>query len=209
MHLTDTPTIIVAFDGIVADSLPLRAQALAEAIRSECGLDEQTLAAHELLPLMVGCSFSEAVGNAMVRCLSLQRSPCRTDITLHDIIAMRAQRRWASIAEYGVSLHDGVAVQLHREMSRGRRLVLRSDSQRREVEPVLRLANLEDSMLLVRCSDDLPRRVGVASLQASYEAIDARLDRLHIPRTQRCAVEASVETAGLALGYVATGRTSL
>jgi len=209
MHLANTSTIIVAFDGIVADTLPLRAQALAEAIRTECGLDAQSLAADELLPLMAGASFSEAVGNAMVQCFSLQQSPCSTDITLHDIIALRAQRRWASIAGHGVSLREGVAVHLHREMSRGRRIVLRSDSQRREVEPLLQLANLEDSTLFLRCADDLPRLPAVSMLQASYEAIDARLDRLHIPRAQRSAVEADRGTAEFALRYAEHSRTEL
>ena len=185
--------IIMAFDGIIADTLPLRAQALADAIALECGslgvsVDAQVLSPL-LLPLLPGRTFGECMVVAVEQIPALLHDTVRLDLTLHDIMALRAQRAWSATVAHGVPLRDGVRDHLQTLVARGARIVVRSDSQRRDVEPLLRLAALEDSMLFLRCADDLPRRAGVTSLQASYEAIDARLDRLRIPSTQRDAVE--------------------
>ncbi len=184
---------VVAFDGIIADTLPLRAQALADAIALECGslgiiVDARALCPR-LLPLLPGLTFSECIVVAVEQSPALLHETIRQDLTLHDIMALRAQRAWSAAVAHGVPLRDGVRDHLQTLVARGVRMVVRSDSQRREVEPLLRLAGLEDSMLLLRCADDLPRRSGVPSLQASYEAIDARLDRLRIPSARRNAVE--------------------
>jgi len=204
---------ILAFDGIVADTIPLRATALAEAITLECTLQEIDVHAHDMLPvlhaLMPGRTFSEAMCVAIEQLPVLQHERIRHDVTVHDLTALRAQRTWSAMASHGVPLHDGVLKWLQATMSRGLRVVLRSDSQRREVEPVLRLAGLEDSMLFLRCADDLPRFAGSSMLQASYAAIDARLDRQRLPRTQRVAVEADSETADFALGFAETSRLTL
>jgi len=180
---------VVAFDGIIADTLPPRARALAEAIAHEwapLGIEVPTA---DLLPLVPGRTFLECVTVAVHQLPALQHAQVRNDMTGQELVAMRAQRDWANAASHGVPLRDGVIHHVRTLVARGVRLVVRSDSQRREVEPLLRLAGLEDSMLFLRCADDLPRTAGGSSLQASYAAIDARLDRLRIPWTQRHAVE--------------------
>ena len=204
---------IVAFDGIVANTLPLRTTALADAIAFECVTLGLSVHAHELfpllLPLLPGRTFNETMAVAVAGLPALQHEQIRDDLTLHDLIAMRAQRAWSAMVAHGVPLHDGVLSRLQAHVGRGLRIVLRSDSQRREVEPLLRLAGLEDSMLFLRCADDLPRLAGVSSWRASYEAIDARLDRHRLPHAQRIAVEVNAEMATFALGFAATSRTSL
>ena len=56
---------IVAFDGIIADTLPLRAGALASAITLECATLGVTVDADELrrrwLPLVPGRTFTESM----------------------------------------------------------------------------------------------------------------------------------------------------
>lgn len=188
-HVGAGHVTIVAFDGIIADSLPPRAKALAEAISHEWAPLGIEVPSSDLLPLLPGRTFEECVAVAIQQLPALQREPVRQDFTWHELVAMRAQREWANAAAHGVPLLDGVLGRLETLVARGVRLVLRSDSHRREVEPLLRLAGLEDIMLFVRCADDLPRTAGVSSLQASYEAIDARLERLRIPCAQRDAVE--------------------
>ncbi|WP_411278476.1 hypothetical protein [Gemmatimonas sp.] len=204
---------IIAFDGIVADTIPLRATALAESIRWGCASLDIEVHAHDILPVLhawlPGLTFNEAMSVAIEQLPALRHERIRNDVTLHDLIAMRAQRAWSAVAAHGVALRDGVLSRLETAVARGLRMVLRSDSQRREVEPVLRLAGLEDCMLFLRCADDLPRLAAVPTLQASYDAIDARLDRLRIPRTQRDAVEVSHEAATLALDCAETSRTAL
>ncbi len=204
---------IVAFDGIVANTLPLRTTALADAIAFECVTLGLSVHAHDLfpllLPLLPGRTFNETMAVAVAGLPALQHEQIRDDLTLHDLITMRAQRAWSAMVAHGVPLHDGVLSRLQAHVGRGLRIVLRSDSQRREVEPLLRLAGLEDSMLFLRCADDLPRLAGVSSWRASYEAIDARLDRHQLPHAQRIAVEVNAEKATFALGFAATSRTSL
>ena len=184
---------VVAFDGIIADTVPRRAQILAEAIAQECAALDVTVHTQALLPpllpLVPGRTFTECMVVAVDQIPALQHERLRHDVTAHDIMSMRAQRDWAKAAAHGVPLRDGVLDHLRTLTARGIRLVVRSDSQRREVEPLLGLAGLDDSMLLLRCADDLPRRTSVTSVQASYEAIEARLERLRIPWVQRDAVE--------------------
>ncbi len=208
---------IVAFDGIVADTIPRRATALAtalaDAITAEGASLQIDVRMHDILPplraWLPGRTFSEAVAVAMEQLPALQHDGIREDVTVRDLIALRAQRAWSEMASHGIPLRDGVQSWLQSALGRGLRMVLRSDSHRREVEPVLRLAGLEDSMLFLRCADDLPRVPRVSTLQASYEAIDVRLDRQRLPRTQRDVVEADDGAAAIALGFAATSRTML
>lgn len=202
-HVGAGHVTIVAFDGIIADSVPLRAQALADAIARESAALDVTLHAPALsillMPLLPGRTLSECMVVAVDQIAALQHERLRHDLTAHDIMAMRAQRDWAKAAAHGVPLRDGVLDHMHKLVARGVRIVVRSDSQRREVEPLLRLASLDDSILFLRCADDLPRPAGVTSVQASYDAIDARLERLRLPWVQRDAVEVPGSTAACML----------
>ncbi len=199
---------ILAFDGVVTDTIPLRARALADAITVECASPGNAVDPHDILPLLhellPGRTFSEAMSVAIEQLPMLQHEQLRNDLTLHELTALRAQRAWSTRASQGVPLHDGILSRLQAAVSRGLRIVLRSDSQRHEVEPVLRLAGLEDSMLFLRCADDLPRVPGASVLQASYEAIAHRLERQRFPRTQRDAVEANDRTANFARAFADT-----
>ena len=152
---------ILAFDGVVADTFPMRAYALAEAISAEC----VPVTAADVLPYLPGRSLREAAIEAMHRVPVLQPPRFRDDVTLHDLVALRAQRSWSAAAAQGVPLQPGVMAAVPLQLARGRRLVLRSDSQRREVELLLQLAGLEDSVLFVRCADDAPRVMGATSLE--------------------------------------------
>lgn len=202
---------VLAFDGIVADTLPLRAQALAMAFEStindEGVAPSVVVPATELLPLLPGRTFSESIAVAMQQLPALRDAPVHTDFPLHDLIEVRAQRAWSAASAHGVPLRRDIVAQIQREAARGVRIVLRSDSQRREVEPLLRLAGLEDHIAFLRASDDMPRTPGVTSLQASYQAIDARLARLRIDRAHRIAIEVDSRSAGIGKGFAGTSRT--
>lgn len=176
---------VIAFDGLVVDTLPQRAQALASAITAQ-GVAVTT---SELMPLMPGRSFAESVAEAMQQLPALRQSPLVLDVTLHDIMAMQAQQQWSDSAAHGVPLCKGIVPTLLRQVAGGMRVVLRSDSQRREVEPLLRLSELEDSIAFVRCSDDAPRVPGASTLVSSYHAISDRLHRQRIAPHEWTAVE--------------------
>lgn len=176
---------VIAFDGLVADTLPRRAQALAGAITAH-GV---AVTASELMPLMPGRAFAESVAEAMQQLAALRQSPLVHDVTLHDVIVMQAQQQWSATAAHGVPLCEGIVPKLLRQVAGGMRVVLRSDSQRREVEPLLRLAQLEDSIAFARCSDDAPRVPGASTLVSSYHAISDRLHRQRIASHEWTAVE--------------------
>jgi len=208
-HVANASTIIVAFDGIVADTVPARARALADAIAYEWAPLGIEVPPADLLSLLPGRTFDECMTAALQQVPALRHERLRHDVTGHDLIALRAQRSWTTAVAHGVPLRDGVVDRLQAAVARGVRIVVRSDSQRREVEPLLRLAGLEDVLLFLRCADDVPQLAGATSLHASYEAITARLDRRRIPRALRTAIEADSGAATLALGFVGDSRTTL
>ncbi|MEN9591901.1 MAG: hypothetical protein RJA21_353, partial [Gemmatimonadota bacterium] len=111
-HAGAAHVTIVAFDGIIADTVPLRAKALAEAIALECAALDVTVHApalcSPLMPLLPGRTFNECMVAAVEQIPALQHERCRHDLIAHDIMAMRAQRDWAMAAAHGVPLRDGV-----------------------------------------------------------------------------------------------------
>ena len=201
---------IVAFDGIVADTIPLRATALSQAMVQLCAEVGVALTVHDLLPvvhtLMPGRTFQEAMAAAVVQLPMWQQPPLRDDVTMHDLAVLRAHRAWSTMVAQGVPWQHGALTRLQAMVAQGLRLVVRSDSQRHEVEPVLRQADLIDGIRFLCCADDPPRRVGVSMLQTSHEAIDARLSRLGVPRAQRDLIEGNEATAAQAAGFAATSR---
>lgn len=204
--------VIVAFDGILADTIPQRASVLADAIALECASVGMSVTAAHVLPLlhatMPGRTFGEALSVAIAQLPVLHDARFRDDGTVHELVTLRAQRGWSTIAAHGVALCDGALGHVQRVLDQGRRVVVRSDAPRRDVEPTLQLAGLEDRVMVLRCADDMPRRSGVSMLQDGYEAIHARLDPRRFPRTHREAIEFDDHTAALALGFVATSRTA-
>ena len=201
---------IVAFDGMLADTIPLRATALSQAIVQACAEVGVAVCVHDLLPvvhaLMPGRTFQEAMAAAVVQLPMWQQPPLRDDVTMHDLAVLRAQRAWSTMVAQGVPWQHGALTRLHAMVAQGVRVVVRSDSQRHEVEPVLRQADLIDGIRFLCCADDPPRKAGVSMLQTSHEAIDARLSRLGVPRAQRDLIEGSEATAAQAAGFAAISR---
>ncbi|MFN9204572.1 MAG: hypothetical protein ACK6DP_16140 [Gemmatimonas sp.] len=183
------PALILAFDGVLADTLPLRAHALREACTAE-GLTPSVDAITDLLP---GLTFAEAAGAL---------AEGHPDPTIADLIALRAQRAYGALVAHGVPLNAASVRAMHDASARGTRLALRADSERRHVVPLLTLAGLEYLVGVLRCSDDLPRGPQ-PSLVRSWTVLDKRLDRLAIDVPARTAWEAAPWPAVVAQPYVA------
>jgi hypothetical protein len=83
----------------------------------------------------------------------------------------------------------------------GHRIVIRADSERRDVEPLLALAGLEHHISLLRCSDDAPRGPG-DTIRRSWSTIHNRLSTMQIAVTARSAWEMAPYTAAVASDYV-------
>jgi beta-phosphoglucomutase-like phosphatase (HAD superfamily) len=163
--------VILAFDGVLFDTLPARTAALHEALAAE-GMpiaDEQV---RDALP-----------GRAMAEALQ-QLDPTPQDFTRHDLVLLRAQRLYAGIIAHGVPLVPEGLAALRDAVAAGHRVVLRSDSERRHVEPLLALSGLDTQVSLLRCADDPPRGAG-SSFDRSWQHIDERLNRLGVAGAQR------------------------
>ena len=184
--------VIVAFDGVLADTLPLRAHALVDAADAE----GQLLTTEHVLAALHGCTLLEAA-------LALFPHHAAHDPTLPELVALRAQRGFRQLVQYGVPMRPDVLHLMQQAAARGVRLVLRADSERRDVEPLLAMAGVEHILAVVRCSDDQPRSAG-ASLTRSWHAIDARLRAMHLASPARTAWEtAAAETVQPAREFVA------
>lgn len=134
------PTVVVAFDGLVAETLSLRAQAVADAI-DHVGVGTKT---HDVRELIAGRSIAEAV-----------RLACGTDAdeTIIDLATLHARRICAGAMSGPVTLAPGAAEWIQRASARVR-VVVRSDSLRQDAERVLDSAGLAMFVSMMWCSDD-------------------------------------------------------
>lgn len=184
------PALIVAFDGVLADTLPLRAHALADA----CAAEFATRTEAQALVVLPGRSMLEAA-------MALYPEEAERDPTLPELVALRAQRGYRHLVQHGVPMHTEALAAVREASARGTRVVLRADSERRDVAPLIGMAGLDHLPAFVRCGDDLPRAAG-ASLARSWLAIHARLDGMRIGIAERTAWETSAETAAAATPFV-------
>ena len=174
--------VVLAFDGLIANTLDARVECLQRALSAEgAGVEPELL--RSVLP---GRSFQEAavalIGDK--------------DQTLTDLVGLRAQRTASSHLARGVLLAPNVHAYVDAQRAAGVKLVLRADSLRRDVERVLQLTDLEHAFTLVRCADDLPRVSGTSTLEGSYAVISKRLDALRVG--DRSAIECTVHAADVA-----------
>lgn len=186
------PALILAFDGVLADTLPLRAHALTDA----CAAEFHPRAHEEALAVIAGRTMLEAA-------LALFPDEAAGDPTLPELVALRAQRGYQHLVQHGVSLRADVIEQVRNAAAHGTRIGVRADSERRDAEPLLAMASLDHTVSLLRCSDDAPRGPG-ASVVRSWQAIDARLTAMQLPVTDRTAWEMREEPAAVARPFAAT-----
>lgn len=184
------PALIIAFDGVLADTLPLRAHALTDA------------AAAEFSPRAPEHAAAVIAGRTMLEAsLALFPHEAATDPTLPELVALRAQRGFRHLVQHGVALRAGVVQDLREAAAAGTRVIVRADSERRDVEPLLAMAGLEHLVNLLRCSDDAPRTHG-ASLRRSWLVIAERLGGMSLPMTDCRVIEATEESAQVAREFV-------
>ena len=189
------PALIVAFDGVVADTLPLRAHALADAAAAEF----QPRTIEQALAVLPGRNLLEAA-------LSLFPDEATRDPTLPELVALRAQRGFRQLVQHGAPVHAGILREIHDAAASGTRVVLRADSERRDVEPLLAMAGLDHQFTFTRCSDDMPRGHD-PSLLRSWQAVDARLRSMQQDVMVRTAWEMSGGTESTARSFVASVRS--
>lgn len=171
------PALIVAFDGSLCHSLPLRAHAL----RDACEAEQAAVSAAVIEEALPGRTFLEAAAEVLA-------ARATHDPTLVELVALRAQRGYRALVQHGAPFDAAVLEQMRAAHARGVRVIVRADSERRDVEPLLQQMGLLDAIALLRCSDDPPRSAA-PSVERSWVAIGHRLDGLGIPATERSALE--------------------
>ena len=186
--------LIVAFDGLVADTLDLRADAIAATLGAE-GIAVTPDRIRHALP-----------GRALFETVELLLGP--TDPTLADVVVLRAQQHISERMAQGVALTPNARVWIDVQQSAGARLVLRADSVRRDVERVLQLTDLEPAFTMVRCADDAPRIRGASTLDSAYGEITRRLDASRVS-TGRTAFELGAYAVAVTRRYVSIVHPSL
>jgi beta-phosphoglucomutase-like phosphatase (HAD superfamily) len=181
--------VIVAFDGLIADSLALRADVVSVAMRAE-GWSSSA----RLTSLVVGRDFREAIHDAVVH------DGLHVDETALDVATMHARQLFSQRVADGLLLTPGATRWIERRAAAGTRLVLRADSARRDVQHVLEHAGIADAFMSIRCCDDPPRS-DVSSIERSYAAVVARLAQHH-GMSEISAVERDDRAATVARAFV-------
>jgi len=112
--------LVVAVDGVLADTLPRRLDTLLAAARAVALLPDTPALPHDW---MAGRSWSEAVR------LLPGAAP---DETLFDLAAHAAEHKWTQLMSAGLPVIDTVALgRCRAAVESGRRVILRADSTRR------------------------------------------------------------------------------
>ncbi len=158
-------TLVIAFDGLIADTLPVRLTAV-----------NQGLAAAQLpavsssdTDLIAGRTLAEAIRH----CVS--RSAIPADETAIDLATLAAESAYSSLhRQAGVLIPE--ALDWFTRASAHYRLVVRSDGLRSYAERIVETAGLTSMIAFLRCSDDGSLQPGQpSSFAQSYSAISERV----------------------------------
>jgi HAD superfamily hydrolase (TIGR01509 family) len=164
--------VLVELEGVIADTRSARRSALNEALVAE--------------DISLGDAEYEETCDAMpvrsaVRAALALRG-IRDDETRVDLATLRAERRFASDIESGVSLIPG-AVSLIESLQGLTRLGIVSRARRREIEPVLLLAGIDHSFEFIIADDDaFPPKPASACYVGALERLRRRrsVDPKHV-----------------------------
>lgn len=177
----EVPVLLVEFEGVLADTLALRRDALAEALAAD-GI----VLSDELFALADGRTTEDAV--ARIR----HAVGAPEDPTAIELGKLRAERAFAARAGKGITLTAGAKAALEK-LGATSRLAMVTRASRREVEFVLNLAGLDGLFRPIITLDDVqPPKPD----RAPYLAAMSKVGQLFPGQTLRgLAVEDSVHGA--------------
>ena len=135
--------VLLEFEGVIADTQSARREALLDTL-AEDGVE---LSDVEYVERCAAMPTRAAARNAY----TLRQHAC--DETIVDLVALRAQRRFGTLIETGLSLVDGARAFI--ESLHGRtRLGIVSRAARTEIDATLRLAGLDHAFEFIISDDD-------------------------------------------------------
>ena len=175
--------IVVAFDGLITDTLDQRTFAVVEGIAA-VGFTIDTPIVRSLI---AGLTLAEAVR------LSFDVSGFDIDETTIDIAIMRATRLLSTTMRQAVLLAPSAAEWMQRAAMHSR-LIVRADSERSFVDTVLGTSGISDYIAFVVCPDDIPHsRTGVPTFISSWNVIANRCEALGVNRENLHGLECASE----------------
>ena len=185
---------VIAIDGLVLDTITLRARAL----QASLALEGVVVALPQLMDAIPG----HALGEVIDAC-----APA-IDAVAREVVALRAQQTISRAMASGVALHAGDAAWMTSMVARGVRVIGRADATRNDIDRVLPLLSFGDAFVFVRCADDQPRVRGAGMLESAYHAVAARVAQ-RWPGAAITAYELTADAASTAAHFVhAVVRTS-
>ena len=188
---TASSVLIVAFDGLIIESVSLRVDALHAVLES----DGRAASRDRIAALLPGRSLAEAI----------RAVDPATDESRLDLVVMQAQKAISRRMAQGVDLTPSARRVLDSVQSKGVRVIARSDSLRRDVDRALMMSGLEQVFAFVRCADDAPRMPGATMIDSAYRAIVRRLESTAIVGSIR-ALEFGEDAASSASRHVTHAR---
>ena len=174
--------VLCEFEGVLADTAGLRADALRESLADEGIVTSRT----QLADACGGLPPRTAVTAALALCGE------ERDETGIDVLVLRAERHFAAAAGKGLTLAAGAREFLERAAGRVR-LALVTRASRRDVEFVLSLAGLDAAFECVVAAEDTAEPKPSAN---AYERALERLGRRRLVQLDR-AVALEDSTVGL------------
>lgn len=187
--------LLCEFEGVIADTVPLRRLALRRALAEEGAPP----------PADVELDRCARLGTEAAARAALHAAGAPPDDVGARLIAMRAERHFAALTAHGIVLVPG-ARELIARLAGTVRLALVTRAARREVSSALSLAELDAAFECIVCADDVPapsptadawrlalRRLG--SRRALHR--DAAVALADAPATARAAREAGLRAITL------------
>lgn len=190
--------LIVAFDGVLASTLDARTDAIMEAtgerrVGTQAAAPDHVPDRPSVRALIPGRTLREVMRLIL---------PAADELAL-DLFTMRAQQLVHARLAHGLVMSSGIRELIDRARAAGTSVVLRSDSARRDVEPVLALTALELAFTFLRCADDPAGNMrGAPAIVGSYADIARRLDARGIAVSDRVAWESGAFAASAAQPHV-------
>jgi beta-phosphoglucomutase-like phosphatase (HAD superfamily) len=167
--------VLLDWEGVLADTADSRRAALRAALSDEgIAFDD---AAYERL------GAGRSVRSAAARLLGSRA----TDVTLTELVALRAEREFAARIARGFAIDPAAARFVELAQLRAP-VVIVTAAGRAESDAALRLAGLHDSCAAIVTADDVG---GEAPAPASYELALAHLGRRRVVKAHRVAVLAT------------------
>ena len=129
-----------------------------------------------LRPALAGRTVAESVDSLRVN----EPIAWAMDETTRDLLVLSAQRAYHQRLAHGVTFRPSVVARLRQAALTGERVILRADSARSDVAPLLAVLGIEPLVTWLRASDDPSGPaigVGMPSVERSWRAIGERLER--------------------------------